>query len=74
MKYFFQLFFGAAIPMALVIFASSISNNTWQRSLGLAVIFAFLFGSLFAQVITVWQDKQKEKEATPKKKTTKGDS
>lgn len=61
MKHFFKLFFAAAIPFAIVMFAISISNNSWQRALALAGIFAFLFGSLFAQLMTIIADKRKNK-------------
>lgn len=61
MKHFFKLFFSAAIPFAIVMFAISISNNSWQRALALAVVFAFLFGSLVAQAITIFEEKRKTK-------------
>ncbi|MEA3466358.1 MAG: hypothetical protein U9R29_10205 [Thermodesulfobacteriota bacterium] len=61
MKRFFKLFFAGAIPFALVMFAISISNNSWQRALALAVVFGFLFGSLLAQVITIIEDRRKNK-------------
>lgn len=60
MKHFFRRFFAAAIPFGIVMFAISISNNPWQRALPLAVVFAFLFGSLFAQIMTVREEKKKE--------------
>lgn len=62
MKRFFKLFFAGAIPFALVMFAISISNNSWQRALALAVVFGFLFGSLLAQVITIIEDRRKNKD------------
>lgn len=58
MKRFFKLFFAAAIPFALVIFAISLSNNSWQRALGLAIILAFLFGSGIAQIITFIEERR----------------
>lgn len=61
MKHFFRLFFAAAIPFGVVMFAISISNNSWQRALPLAVIFAFLFGSFFAQIMTFRAEKKKQK-------------
>lgn len=61
MKHFFKLFFSAAIPFAIVMFAISISNNSWQRALALALVFAFLFGSLVAQGITIIDDRRKTK-------------
>ncbi|OEU72442.1 MAG: hypothetical protein BA874_10490 [Desulfuromonadales bacterium C00003068] len=61
MKHFFRLFFSAAIPFGAVMFAISISNNPWQRALPLAVVFAFLFGSLFAQIMTFRAEKKKQK-------------
>lgn len=61
MKRFFKLFFAAAIPFGLVIFAISLSNNSWQRALGLAFILAFLFGSGIAQIITIIEDRRKGK-------------
>ncbi len=61
MKRFFTLFFASAIPFALVIFAISLSNNSWQRALGLALIMAFLFGSGIAQVVTFIEDRRKNK-------------
>jgi fluoride ion exporter CrcB/FEX len=60
MKHFFKLFFAAAIPFGAVMFAISISNNPWQRALPLAVVFAFLFGSLFAQIMTFRAEKKKQ--------------
>lgn len=68
MKRFFKLFFAGAIPFALVMFAISLSNNSWQRALALAVIFGFLFGSLVAQVITIKETRRKD---TDKKKTVR---
>jgi hypothetical protein len=61
MNRFFKIFFGAAIPFAVVIFAISISNNSWQRALGLAVILAFLFGSGVTQIITIIEERRKAK-------------
>lgn len=60
MKHFFKLFFAAAIPFGVVMFAISMSNNSWQRALPLAVIFAFLFGSLFAQIMTFRAQRKKQ--------------
>jgi len=61
MKHFFKLFFAAALPFGLVIFAISLSNNSWQRALGLAIILAFLFGSGIAQIITIIEERRKGK-------------
>ncbi|PLX90947.1 MAG: hypothetical protein C0620_12660 [Desulfuromonas sp.] len=58
MKRFYLLFLGSAIPFALVMFAIAISNNSWQRALGLAVIMGFLFGSSVAQGLTWWLDRR----------------
>jgi RsiW-degrading membrane proteinase PrsW (M82 family) len=58
MKRFYLLFLGSAIPFALVLFAIAISNNSWQRALGLAVIMGFLFGSSVAQGLTWWLDRR----------------
>lgn len=67
MKHFLKLFFAAAIPFAIVMFAISISHNSWQRALALAVIFAFLFGSLVAQIMTFKADKKSDKEVKEQK-------
>lgn len=61
MKRFFVLFFASAIPFGLVLFAISLSDNSWQRALALAVIMAFLFGSGMAQLLTWWLDKRHKK-------------
>lgn len=61
MRHFFRLFFAAALPFGVVMFAISISNNPWQRALPLAVVFAFLFGSLFAQIMTFRAERKKQK-------------
>ncbi|OQY19195.1 MAG: hypothetical protein B6I36_04940 [Desulfobacteraceae bacterium 4572_35.1] len=61
MKRFLKLFLGAATPFALVIFAISISNNSWQRALGLAVIMSFLFGSGVVQIITIIEHRRANK-------------
>lgn len=61
MNRFLKLFFAAAIPFALVIFAISISNNSWQRALGLAIIMAFLFGSGVAQIFTIIEHRRNNK-------------
>ncbi|MDY0189526.1 MAG: hypothetical protein RBR22_02225 [Desulfuromonas sp.] len=61
MKRFCKLFFSAAIPFGLVIFAISLSNNSWQRAVGIATIMAFLFGSGIVQIITIIEERRKNK-------------
>lgn len=62
MKRFLKLFFASAIPFAVVMFAIALSNNSWQRALALAVIFAFLFGSGIAQIITMLEQRRNDKQ------------
>ncbi|MBF0645593.1 hypothetical protein HTZ97_02620 [Desulfuromonas acetoxidans] len=62
MKRFYLLFLGSAIPFALVMFAISISDNSWQRAVALAVIMGFLFGSGVAQGLTWWLNRRKRNE------------
>ncbi|GEM_PF-936362 len=65
---FFKLFFAAAIPAAVVIFAAAIGHNSWQRAAALALVFAFLFGSLVAQVMTLVAEKRRNRRANTENK------
>ncbi len=66
MKRFFKLFFASATPFALVMFAIALSNNSWQRALPLALIFALLFGASFAQLITFIDYRRQKKNVVEK--------
>ena len=50
MDNFMRRFIATGLCMGLILFLGTISSNSWERAIALAVIGGFLFGALVAQV------------------------
>ena len=50
MDNFMRRFIATGLCMGLILFFGTISNNSWERAIALAVIGGFLFGALVAQL------------------------
>ncbi|MFO7831138.1 MAG: hypothetical protein R6V18_04030 [Desulfuromonadaceae bacterium] len=50
MDNFMRRFIATGICMGLILFFGTISSNSWERAIALAVIGGFLFGALVAQL------------------------